>query len=143
MRPLDFYHLGLRLADSADTESEWRTVVGRLYYGLHHEACCRYFRENPNDPPLPRNGRHSALIERFGGEPGTVDNDVARTLRLMLRMRNVCDYELGNAIRLDQRTLTAEQLARLALIVAGGLLTALESFSPGEAPDGCDCPTLR
>ncbi len=56
MRPLEFYRLGQRLAESASTEVERRTVVSRLYYGL---------------------------------------------------------------------------------------LAALEDFSPGEAPDGCDCPTAR
>ena len=58
-------------------------------------------------------------------------------------MREVCDYELRHPIQFEQRALSAEQLAKLALIVADGLLNALEAFSPGEAPDGCDCPTLR
>ncbi len=39
MRSLDFYYLGRRLAESAITEAEYRTAIGRLYYGLHHEAC--------------------------------------------------------------------------------------------------------
>ena len=43
MRPLDFYRLGVALAYSADSETLQRTVINRLYYGLHHEACCRFF----------------------------------------------------------------------------------------------------
>ena len=50
MKPLDFYQLGVRLANSGRTEAEHRAAIGRLYYGLHHEACCRYFRWLP----LPR-----------------------------------------------------------------------------------------
>ena len=38
MRPLEIYRLGLRLAGSATSEAERRNVIGRLYYGLHHEA---------------------------------------------------------------------------------------------------------
>ena len=43
MRPLDFYRLGIELSSDAYTEARQRTVVNRLYYGLHHEACCRLF----------------------------------------------------------------------------------------------------
>ena len=143
MRPLEFYRFGLRLAGSASTEVERRTVVNRLYYGLHHEAYGRYFRENPNDPPLPPNGRHTALIQRFRGKPGSVERDIARMLDHVRQMRNVCDYELGHPIQLGQRTLASAELMGFALIVADSLLAALEDFSPGEAPDGCDCPTAR
>ncbi len=41
MTPLEFYELGLALSRSAAAPAEHRTVIGRLYYGLHHEACCR------------------------------------------------------------------------------------------------------
>ena len=143
MKPLDFYRLGRRLSDSADTDAEWRTVVGRLYYGLHHETCCRYFRENPNAPPLPLYRRRTELIERFDGEPGTLERDISQMLRRILNMRNVADYELKHAVQVNRLTLGAEQLMHFALIVADGLLAALEDFSPGEAPDGCDCPTAR
>ena len=68
---------------------------------------------------------------------------IADMLDQIRRMRNVADYSLRHPIRFEQRALSAEQLAKLALIVADGLLDALEAFSPGEAPDGCDCPTLR
>ena len=87
MRPLDFYDLGRRLADS--------------------------------------------------------EKAISRIPDQIRRMRNVCDYDLGHAIRFERRALSAEQLARLAPIVADGLLAALESFSPCAAPDGCDCPALR
>ena len=143
MRPLEFYRLGQRLAESANTEVERRTVVSRLYYGLHHEACCRYFREYPYDAPLPRNGRHTALIHRYGGKPGTGERDIARELNNIRRMRNTSDYELGHPVRFGQRTLGSAELMHFALIVADSLLAALEDFSPGEAPDGCDCPTAR
>ena len=143
MRPLDFYDLGLRLAASADTDAEWRTVVGRLYYGLHHEACCRYFREYPGERPMPRRRRHAALIRRFDDSQMDAAKDIASTLRLIRHMREICDYELRGPIFFHQWPLSPEQLAQLALSVARDLLAALETFSPGEAPDGCDCPTSR
>ncbi len=142
MRPLAFYRFGLQLADSASTEVEHRTAVNRLYYGLHHEACCRYFREYPNDRPLPRNGRHSALAQRYRAKAGRLEKYIARRLDNIRRMRNASDYTLGNSIRLGQRTLESAELMGFALIVADDLLGALEDFSPGEAPDGCDCPTV-
>lgn len=141
MRPLEFYRLGLRLAESADTEVKRRTAVSRMCYGLHHEACCRYFRENPDDPPLARNGRHTALIQRFRDKPRSIERDIASMLDHIRQMRNVCDYELDSRIQFRQLTIDSEQLVGMALIVANDLLGALEDFSPGEALDGCDCST--
>ena len=69
MRPLDFYRAGVALAAGASTESLRRTAVGRLYYGLHHEACCRYFRKNPGARPLDRNRRHARLADRYRNSP--------------------------------------------------------------------------
>ncbi len=143
MRPLEFYRLGLRLAEFASSEAERRTAVSRLYYGLHHEICCRYFREYPEDAPLPRNGRHIALVHRLGGKPGTGERDIALKLNSMRQMRNAADYELKRTVQIDQRTLNIDQLVVFALIVANDLLATLEDFSPGEAADGCDCPTAR
>ena len=143
MKPLEFYRLGNRLAASADTDARWRTVVGRLYYGLHHEACCRYFRENPNDPPLPRHARHTELIKRFERKPRAVERDISQMLRRILNMRNVADYELRDTVQVNWMPLGAEELMHLALNVADDLLAALEDFSPGEAADGCNCPTAR
>ena len=58
-------------------------------------------------------------------------------------MRNLADYELSPAIQYAEEEVDASQLMNLALAAAEDLLDALEAFSPGEAPDGCDCPTLR
>ena len=55
-------------------------------------------------------------------------------------MRNISDYELGSPIRYQKTDRSAAQLMRTAVVVAQGLLTALEDFSPGEAEDGCYCP---
>ena len=143
MRPLDFYRLGLRLSTTAVTEAEQRTAIGRLYYGLHHEACCRHFREYPEASPLPRGSRHFRLSERYGGQRGQVEQDIARLLALLSAMRNLADYELSPAIQYAEEEVDASQLMNLALAAAEDLLDALEAFSPGEAPDGCDCPTLR
>ena len=67
MRPLDIYdHRRSAGRNRQTSEVEKRAAVNRLYYGLHHEACSRYFRKNPDAPPLMRNRRHAALSELFG-----------------------------------------------------------------------------
>ena len=140
MKPLDFYRFGLTTAPDADTEAEQRTVIGRLYYGLHHEACCRYFRENPGAPPLGRGSRHAQLARRFSASDD-VANRIRRLLKDLLNMRRISDYELGSLITYQKREIDSRTLMGMALIVARELLDALDTYSPGEAPDGCDCPT--
>ena len=140
MRPLDFYRLGVRLANLATTEAEQRNAIGRLYYGLHHEACCRYFRENPAAPPLRRGARHKQLTDRYDALPFSPPRRIRRLLKQLSGMRNVCDYELAAPIRYRHRERSAAEMMRMATTVAEGLLIALEDFSPGEAEDGCRCP---
>ena len=142
MRPLDFYQLGRQLADSAATEAEQRNAVGRLYYGLHHEACCRYFRENPEALALGRGSRHAQLIGRFGEIQTHGTRRIGRLLRQLSRMRDIADYEIVSPLRYQNRECNAAELTGMAVSVAEGLLGALEDFSPGEAGDGCYCPVL-
>ena len=141
MKPLDFYRLGLRMADSASAEAEYRSVIGRLYYGMHHEACCRYFRVNPYAPPLNRGSRHARLIERYQAVDGAIAREVSRLLDSLVTMRNIADYELNSPVSYRNLPVDSRALMGLALIVARELLDTLEAYSPGEAPDGCDCPT--
>ena len=144
MRPLDFYDLVARLAASAQTEAEYRACIGRLYYGLHHEACCRYFREFQNAPPLARGNRHSQLVQRYRALRG---NRAAQRVQSLLGqlsgMRNVSDYELDSVMRYRKRTYRPADLMTAAISVAAELLAELETFSPGEAADGCVCHVIR
>ena len=144
MRPLDFYDLGVQLAASARTEAEYRATIGRLYYGLHHEACCRYFREFQNALPLARGSRHVQLIQRYRALRG---NRAAQRVQSLLGqlsgMRNVSDYELDSAMQYRGRTYHPDDLMTAAISVAASLLVALESFSPGAAADGCVCRVMR
>ena len=140
MKPLDFYQLGVRLANSGRTEAEHRAAIGRLYYGLHHEACCRYFRENPDAQPLGRGSRHAQLIDRYSALHSFPTQRIRRLLRQLSRMRNISDYELASPIRFQKTDRSAVQMVSMAVVVAEGLLATLEDFSPGEAEDGCRCP---
>lgn len=63
MRPLEFYRLAVAIAPSAVSEPVQRTVIGRLYYGLHHEARCRFYRENPNADPLGAKQQARLVVE--------------------------------------------------------------------------------
>ena len=143
MRPLDFYQLGLHLSTLAATEAEYRNVVGRLYYGLHHEACCRYFRVHPGASPLGRGSRHFHLISRYKSLGNRDARRVRRHLGRLSSLRNISDYELDSAMRYRGRTYSPADLMTTAVSVAAELLAALEDFSPGAAVDGCICRIIR
>ena len=141
MRPLEFYRLGVSLSQNADAEPLQRTAVGRLYYGLHHEACCRYFRMNPStEPPLNRNRRHADLRERYNKRDDTVSRTVSNLLNDLMVLRSEADYQLVLPLRFKNRSLDANQVLDLAVKTAEQLLDALDEYSPGEAEDGCKCP---
>ena len=139
MKPLDFYNFALELSAVADTETRQRSVISRLYYGLHHEACCRLFREHRWTQPLSSRGRHTELVNRFRRLSGTSASGVARLLRSLSRMRNEADYQLRMPLRHSGQSYDAAELMSKAIVVSRQLLAALEAFSPGEAPDGCEC----
>ena len=140
MRPLDFYRLGVSLAPTAVTESEQRTVVTRLYYGLHHEACCRYFRANAVSAPLDTNRRHTELRDRFNSRGDSRARTVGNLLNDMMALRREADYELVLPLRFKSQSRTPHEVLNLALQTGRELLYALEEYSPGEAEDGCRCP---
>lgn len=140
MKPLEFYNLGLSLASLASTEAERRNVVGRLYYGLHHETCCRFFRENPHQPHLPRFRRHTELYERLNNPADVRAHRVAQYLNRLKTLRTIADYELG-PITYRRQPLSSQQFMTLALQLGQVLLQALDAYSPGEAADGCNCPS--
>ena len=141
MRPLEFYRLGISLSQTAESESLQRTVVGRLYYGLHHEACCRYFRTNPStEPPLNRNRRHVDLRDRYNRDGDPKSKDVGNLLNDLMALHSEADYQLVLPLRFRNRSWGAKQVLDLAVNTARQLLDALEEYSPGEAEDGCECP---
>ena len=140
MRPLDLYRFGVSLAETAEAESAQRTVVNRLYYGLHHEACCRYFRANADSAPLDTNRRHTELRERFNVRDDPRARTIGNLLNDMMALRREADYELALPIRFRNRPLAPEQFLNMALETGRQLLHALEQYSPGEAEDGCRCP---
>ena len=138
MKPLELYKLAVRMTAPARSEGVQRTVVGRLYYGLHHEACCRYYRVNPRGVPLRRRKRHTCLVRRFNRPKDAKSTKVANLLERLRYFRTLADYDLGQ-MYIDGKPVTAGQLLTGATQVAAQLLAALESYSPGEAPDGCVC----
>ena len=140
MRPLDFYRAGVALAAAASTESLRRTAVGRLYYGLHHEACCRYFRENPGARPLDRSRRHVQLADRYKNSLEPIAKEVGKFLSDLIWLRSEADYELVPPLRFRNRSIDSQELMDVALDTSQQLLAALEIYSPGAAPDGCRCP---
>ena len=139
MKPLDFYRLGLSLAESADSEAAQRTAVNRLYYGLHHEACCRYFRNNPDSEPVYAGRRHSELRNRYTSHVDERANTVGQRLQYLIEMRRLADYQLAPTFGFRGQSLAPQEFLNLALEAARQLLDALEDYSPGEAEDGCTC----
>ena len=141
MRPLDFYRLGLAAANNATTEAAQRMAIGRLYYGLHHEACCRYFRINPNADPIERRQRHARLRDRFNSLNDPTSRVIGILLGDLISLRGEADYNLTGPLRFRNRVLSPEAMLNNALESGQKLLSALEAYSPGEAQDGCHCPT--
>jgi len=140
MRPLEFYELGLQIASSASTEAQYRTAISRIYYGLHHEACCRYFRKLPTAQPLDGNRRHAELRNRFSILEDSAAIRVGQLLGRLRILRTEADYQLRPPLRFGNRSYTPEQLMAQAIMMGQDLLEGLEVFSPGEASDGCECP---
>ena len=115
-------------------------VIGRIYYGLHHEACCRYFRENPTLVPLPIRRRHTELSERYNTLPDSTAKGVGNLLNDLRLLRAQADYELGQ-MTYRGRPLSTEQCLNASLRLGQRLLEQLDRYSHGEAVDGCNCPT--
>ncbi len=140
MRPLDFYELGRQMAGSAQTEAEQRTVVNRLYYGLHHEACGRYFQKEVRPQPINRNRRHRGVLDRFNRSIDPIGGNVARLLGELMRLRGVADYQLPSKITRMRNIENTEQLMRRSIGVSEQLKSALDRYSPRETPDGFEYP---
>ncbi len=140
MRPLEFYRLGAEAASNATTEPAQRMAVNRLYYGLHHEACCRFFRKNPTATPLNRNRRHTDLRDRYNNLDDPDSRNVGVLLNDLMTLRAEADYQISRPPRFRNRPLAPADFLNIAVESARQLLDALEVFSPGEAEDGCNCP---
>lgn len=139
MKPLDFYRLGISIAETADSEAAQRTAVNRLYYGLHHEACCRYFRNNPDSVPLYASRRHSELRTRYSTHSASEARAIGQRLQYLIEMRRLADYQLAPPFSFRGQSLAPQEFLNLALEAGRQLLDALEDYSPGEAEDGCTC----
>ena len=139
MKPIEFYKLGVAAAPSVASEAERRTVVSRIYYGLHHEACCRFFRVN-GPPYLQREGsRHLSLIKRYRKQPSSrVAIRVGNLLDQLRRLRTTADYDLAG-MTFNRVAINDNELLAVAVKTGELLLKALEQYSPGEAADGCQC----
>ena len=140
MRPLALYEFGIALANAAAAEVERRTAVNRIYYGLHHEACCRYFRQTPTPPALDRNRRHTELRRRFSDATNPAMSLVGTYLGQLERLRAEADYQLpAGSMVLGGRPCSDVQVLAEASRKGALLLQALETLSPGQATDGCPC----
>ena len=118
MRPLDIYDLGFRLAEQGTSEAEKRAAVSRLYYGLHLEGCCRYFRENPDAPPIERNRRHALLRGAFEGLRTPLARRIAARFRRLGEMRAECDYRIDGPLRYEGTPITIDAMLARAQLVA-------------------------
>ena len=140
MKPIEFYNLGVAVAPTVNTEAERRAVVGRIYYGLHHEACCRFFRVNNRTPYLQRDGsRHWALIAKYRrSRRNPAAHRIGDLLDQLRRLRTTADYDLA-AMTFNKKPISEADLLSAAMNTGQFLLRALEQYSPGVAVDGCQC----
>ena len=139
MKPIEFYNLGVGAASTVASEAERRTVVSRIYYGLHHEACCRFFRVNGPPYLQSKGSRHSRLVEEYRDPRSSiVANRVGNLLDQLRRLRTTADYDLAG-MTFNKLTINDKKLLEIAVKQGELLLKALEQYSPGEAADGCPC----
>lgn len=139
MKPIEFYILGTSVATLAKSEAERRSAVGRIYYGLHHEACCRLFRASGGTSYLePDGSRHAELIAKYRNAQNNVAQRVGNLLDQLRRLRSTADYDLSNMTYYGDAISDSDLLTR-SLRTGEHLLRALEQYSPGEADDGCRC----
>ena len=61
-------------------------------------------------------------------------------MHVLKELREEADYELAPPLRFRNRSIDARQFMDLAVEHSQQLLDALETYSPGEAEDGCNCP---
>ena len=139
MRPIEYYNWAVGLAGNAATEAEQRTVVSRLYYGLHHEACCRYYRVNPAAAPLKRRNRHACLAITFNSASDATSKNIANLLKDLRDLRAQADYELSPQTYYRGIRMSWQTLVGIAMVHGEQLLEELEQYSPGDAGDGCPC----
>ena len=79
------------------------------------------------------------LRKHFNRVTTAYSTKVANLLTELNKLRTLADYDLGQMYYAGQ-TITPAELLRRATKVGQQLLTALDSYSPGESPDGCKCP---
>ena len=127
------------MADSASSEPEFRAAISRIYYGLHHESCCRYFRREISPAPLNRNRRHTELTDRFKISSDPAGAGISVRLNNLRMMRSEADYQLVLPLRYIGRSYSVERILERSVSIGEELLELLEEYSPGEAPDGCEC----
>ena len=116
VKPLEFYRLGVLTVPGAVFEPQQRTVVNRLYYGLHHEACCRYFRKFPWSQAINSNRRHTDLRIRFSSSDDPISKTVGSLLGDLMRLRTEADYRLVQPLRFRNRSMDVRQLLSLGRI---------------------------
>ena len=139
MKPIEFYDWAVNMAGAASSESAQRTVISRLYYGLHHEACCRYFSVNTNAPPLTANQRHAALSNVYNRSNDPTCRAIGNLLRDLKILRGIADYDLSSP-RFRGKAMSIQTLMGIALIYGKDLAQQLDLFNPQAALDGCNCP---
>ena len=122
-------------------ESLQRTVISRLYYGLHTRRVAGTSERTP-------------CLGHLGATAGTRICEIDSTETLnniqncrysparLKELREEADYQLAPPLRFRNRSMDARQFMDLAVEHSRQLLAALETYSPGEAEDGCDCPVV-
>ena len=61
-------------------------------------------------------------------------------MHILKELREEADYELAPPLRFRNQSLDSRQFMDMAVEQSRQLLAALETYSPGEAEDGCYCP---
>lgn len=141
MKPMEFYDWAVDAAATVSSEAGQRSVISRLYYGLHHEACCRFFTVNPDHQALPGQSRHTSLSSVYNQSSDPTCKAIGNLLRDLKTLRGIADYDLSNAFYRGQ-VYPMQTLMGFALIYGQDLVEQLNLFCPRAAEEGCNCPVV-
>jgi len=127
MKPRDFHHLALRLAEHGTSPPEFRTAISRAYFAVFNLGV-----ELLEDMgfSIPKNAEgHKDLYLYFANSGDADIPNVANQLNNLRTKRNHADY------RLAWRDIERQETAKLYAHNAGRMIDTLNSICSGKRRD--------
>ena len=142
VRPLQFYRLAwpwLRVLHQSRCKNRYDAQSSAVFTtDFTTRRVAGTSERTPRLSPLNRNRRHTDLRDRFNSDVDPISKTVGNLLHVLNGAPEEADYQLAPPLRFRNRSIDARQF--MDFEHSQQLLDALETYSPGEAEDGCNCP---